>query len=177
MQVLCLPMKSAGKANESVCKKSAKNRKKILLIALILWYIFLILLLTIYLFMNLFICVQSGWFSITLWTEKLNIYKKQILHHSILTLNCHFWPKYESIIHNNASSSENVHLLFSIFKCKWYLICEYFSPDSDETTYSGWSNIMDRGLVFYPEGKWVVNDNFFVLWNTWYKFKVKLFVL
>ncbi len=56
-----------------------------------------------------------------------------------------FWPKYQSIIHNNASSSETVHFLvsshikihqhiclglfFTVFICKQWFICAYFSPD------------------------------------------------
>ncbi len=45
-----------------------------------------------------------------------------------------------AIIHNNASSSEKVHPLFSSHIkmpshiCKWCLICAYFSLDSDKTT-------------------------------------------
>ncbi len=54
-------------------------------------------------------------------------------------------------MHNNASSSEKVHLLLSshikihqhislkliwtVFSCKLCLICAYFSPDSDEMTF------------------------------------------
>ncbi len=64
---------------------------------------------------------------------------------AFLTLNHHFWIKYEYIIHNNASSSEKVHLLLSshikihphISAFAWNgLICAYFSPDADETSLS-----------------------------------------
>ncbi len=62
----------------------------------------------------------------------------------VLILYWCFWRK--SIIHNNASSSEKVHLLFFsknpptylfriVFTCKRCLICAHFSPDSDKTTY------------------------------------------
>ncbi len=76
--------------------------------------------------------------------------RKKMHHYDLLSLNYCSWPKYESIIHNNVSSSEKVHpLLFSliiihwhfclelfwtVFACKHCLICVYFSPDSDETT-------------------------------------------
>ncbi len=39
-------------------------------------------------------------------------------------LNYFFWPKYQFIIHNNASSN------------KQHIICVYFSPDLDEMTFS-----------------------------------------
>ncbi len=45
-----------------------------------------------------------------LWSENLHICKKQIPHHSILTLNHHFCPKYLSMINKNASSGEKVYL-------------------------------------------------------------------
>ncbi len=61
-----------------------------------------------------------------------------------LTLNHRFWPKYESIIDNNTSSSEKVisyclwhqNLFWTVFACKRCLICAYFLPDSEETTFS-----------------------------------------
>uniref|UniRef100_A0A671P798 Si:ch211-27e6.1 n=1 Tax=Sinocyclocheilus anshuiensis TaxID=1608454 RepID=A0A671P798_9TELE len=67
--------------------------------------------------------------------------------------------KMKSIIHNHASSSEKVHpllsshfkirrhiylgLFWTVFTCKWCLICAYFSPDSDEN-FSLEKTIMDR---------------------------------
>ncbi len=75
------------------------------------------------------------------WEAKWN---KSIIKTSI----CCFCPKYESIIHNNASSNEKVHLLLSltsksshilfrtVLTCKQCLICADFSPDSDQTTFS-----------------------------------------
>ncbi len=55
-----------------------------------------------------------------------------------------------SVIHNNASSSEINHLssshqnqptylfvlFWTIFACKQCLVCAYFSPDSEEMTFS-----------------------------------------
>ncbi len=73
--------------------------------------------------------------------------KKQIHHYGILTLNCHFWTKCESVIHNNTSASEKVHPVVlshqnpptyffrTVFTCKSFLICAYFSPDWDEMTF------------------------------------------
>ncbi len=53
-----------------------------------------------------------------LWSKRLRVCKKQI-HQVILTSNCSFWPKYESSIHNNASSSEKVHSLLSSRDSYW----------------------------------------------------------
>ncbi len=53
-----------------------------------------------------------------LWAKRLRVCKKQI-HQVILTSNCSFWPKYESSIHNNASSSEKVHSLLSSRDLYW----------------------------------------------------------
>ncbi len=64
-----------------------------------------------------------------------------------------FKPTYQSKIHNNTSSIEKVHSLLSshikihwhiclelyvldCLACNWCLICAYFSPDSDEKTFS-----------------------------------------
>ncbi len=80
-------------------------------------------------------------------SKKLYVCNKHIHNRGILNLKHHFWPKYESIIHNNASSSEKVHPLLSshirihicleqfwtVVSC---LICTYFSPASDEITFS-----------------------------------------
>ncbi len=46
-----------------------------------------------------------------LWSEKLHVCKKQTHHLDVLTSNCHFWPKYQSVIYNNASFREKVHSL------------------------------------------------------------------
>ncbi len=60
---------------------------------------------------------------------------------------CCFRPK-KYIIHNNASSRKcpspvvlshpapQIYLFRTAFTCKWCLICPYFSPDSEETTFS-----------------------------------------
>ncbi len=79
-----------------------------------------------------------------------------------LTLNHCFWTKYESIIHNNSSSRDKVHLLLSLtsesrhifvssWVCKRCLICADFSPDSDQNTFTGGRVIMDYGLLFRKE--------------------------
>ncbi len=44
-----------------------------------------------------------------LWSEKLWVCNKS----SVLTLNHHFWPNYQSIIHNHTYSCEKVHPLLS----------------------------------------------------------------
>ncbi len=96
----------------------------------------------------------------------------------VLTLNHCFWPKYESIILNNASSSEKVHLLLSShikihwhvclellwtdFACKWCLICAYFSPDSDKMNFS-----LEKAVLW-------IDDSYF---SRKQLFEVKIFTL
>ncbi len=64
---------------------------------------------------------------------------------TFFTLNHHFWPKYESIIHNDAPSSEKVkkksvshikihlhiclELFWTVFAWKWCLVWAYLSPE------------------------------------------------
>ncbi len=74
------------------------------------------------------------------------------------------WSKFGSIIHNNASSSENVHLhLYShikihrhclerfrtVFASKQCLICACFSPDSDDTTFSLEKSMFERTHILF----------------------------
>ncbi len=80
--------------------------------------------------------------------------------------NCCFWPKYHSISHNNASSSENAHPLLShqnpywfwtVFTCKLCFssvnCAPYLSPDLAKTSFSKEeSNIMDRG--YFSQKQW-----------------------
>ncbi len=98
--------------------------------------------------------------------------KYLLLRVSILTLNHCFWPKYESIIHNNASSSEKVHLLlfshikihwhiclelcWTVFACKRCLVCVYFSPDLDKTAFSL------ENAIWYKK---VLTINLYMLYN------------
>ncbi len=65
---------------------------------------------------------------------------------AFFTLNHHFWSKYNSIIHNDASSSEksiSTCLFRAVLACKRCLICLDFSPDS-EHFFTGGSVIMDH---------------------------------
>ncbi len=80
--------------------------------------------------------------------------KKQIHHYDILVSNHHFLPKYQSIISNNASSSEKVHPLFWNHVC---LICAYFCPDSDEITFS-----LEKAILW-------IEDSYFSR-KQWFKF-------
>ncbi len=79
------------------------------------------------------------------------------------TLNHCFCPKYESIIYNNASSSEKVHPMLSFhnkihisFNYKWCLICAYFSSGSNNITFTEESNIMD--FTFSQKQKFEVKN-------------------
>ncbi len=81
--------------------------------------------------------------------------KKQIHHKGVLTLNCRFWPKYKSIIHNNAYSSEKVQPLLSLTKPPTYLfldcynlyllldLCIFLSWFRQDDFFTAESNIVD----------------------------------
>ncbi len=61
-----------------------------------------------------------------MWSQKLHVCKQKKSINMLLTSNCCFWTKYESIIHNNAFSSEKVQLLFK-FKMHPYICLDMFS--------------------------------------------------
>ncbi len=88
-----------------------------------------------------------------------------------LILKGRFWAKCEFIIYNKASSKENIHSLLSshikihrhiclqqfwnVFTYKQCLICAYFSPDSDKTTFSfAESNIRYCNGLKLKTSKW-----------------------
>ncbi len=89
-----------------------------------------------------------------MWSEKLSVCNKSIIKGS-LTLNHHFSMAKIPVIIN-----EKVHLLlFSHMKIHWHicldsskqwLICAYFSPDSDKMTFH-WRNQYYGLVVFKPE--------------------------
>ncbi len=85
-----------------------------------------------------------------------------------LTSNRCFWTKYESMILNNIPifpvvlSHQNP-LFRTVFACKQYLICAYFSPDSEKTTFSLKKERMDRGLVYFDQKQWVEVKNVVLL--------------
>ncbi len=68
--------------------------------------------------------------------------------------------KYESIIHNNSSSSEKVHLLLSLIKIQPCISLELFclvnaadfAPDSDQNTFS-----LEEELL------WIIDSYFLML--------------
>ncbi len=59
-------------------------------------------------------------------SKKLHVCKKQIHYWGTLTLNCCFWPKYHSIIHNVYFSEKVLPLVSSHIKIYWHICLELF---------------------------------------------------
>ncbi len=106
----------------------------------------------------------------------MHICHKQIHFWGVFIWNCCFWTKYQSIVHNNTSSSEKAHLLlfphikiyryicletfWTVLACKRCLSCAYFSPDSDEITFSLEKEILWIEESYFSKAFKHLNDGF-----------------